>query len=176
MISIAFISLGFALLVLQTATATLIETHTFSPNLLLPITIYVGVNQEIAIARGALIAFVLGYFLDAFCGSPMGLQTFISVATFMVARSAGIRLFLQGVLFQVILTFAISLIAGGTLLALQAIFRTVTPFPSADYPYSTRVLFQSSVVTALLTPFIFIALRKLTDWLTQRTDEGSAAP
>ncbi len=176
MIYIALIGLGFILLVLQTAIATLIDYHTFTPHLLLPITIFLGVNQDIPISRGAVVAFVLGYLLDAFCGSPMGLQTFVLVATFMVARSAGIRLFLQGVLFQLILTFAISLIAGVTLLALHAIFRTVSPFPTADYRYSVRVLFQSSLVTALITPFFFKALQKLKGWLTQRTDEGSAAP
>lgn len=176
MIYIALIGLGFVLLVLQTAVATLVDYHTFTPHLLLPITIFLGVNQDIPIIRGAAVAFILGYFLDAFCGSPMGLQTFMLVATFMVARSAGIRLFLQGVLFQVILTFAIGLIAGGTLLALHAIFRTVSPFPAADYRYSARVLIQSSLVTALITPFVFKALQKIKGWLTQRTDEGPAAP
>jgi rod shape-determining protein MreD len=176
MIYIALIGLGFVLLVFQTAVATLVDYHTFIPHLLLPITIFLGVTQDIPISRGAVVAFVLGYLLDAFCGSPMGLQTFVLVATFMVARSAGIRLFLQRVLFQVILTFIISLIAGGTLLALHAIFRTVAPFPTADYRYSARVLLQSSLVTALITPFVFKALQKLRSWLTRRTDEGPAAP
>ena len=175
MIPVALIGLGFSLLVLQTAIATRIDYHSFTPNLLLPIVIFIGVNQDVPIARGTLIAFVLGYLLDAFCGSSLGLQTFVFVATFMVARSAGIRLFLQGVLFQVILTFVISLIAGGTLLALHAIFRTASPFPAAYYPYSARVLIQSSIVTALLTPIMFKALRKIESWFTQRADEGSTA-
>jgi rod shape-determining protein MreD len=176
MIDIALIGIGFILLVLQSAVATLIDYHTFTPHLLLPITIFLGVNQDIPISRGATVAFVLGYLLDAFCGRPMGLQTFVLVATFMVARSAGIRLFLQGVLFQVILTFVISLIAGGTLLALHAIFRTVAPFPTTDYSYSARVLIQSSLVTALITPLVFKALQKLRSWFVARTDEGPAAP
>jgi rod shape-determining protein MreD len=174
MIVVALIGFGFALLVLQTALATLLEVHTFTPNLLLPITIYLGINQDIPVARGAIIAFILGYLLDAFCGSPVGLQTFVIVATFMVARGAGLRLFLQGTAFQIILTFAISLIAGGTLIALHAIFRTVAPFSTNDYPYIARILVQSSAITALITPPIFKVLQKLESWLTQRTDERSS--
>jgi len=176
MIYIVLIGLGFILLVLQTAVATLIDYHTFTPHLLLPITIFLGVNQDIPISRGVVVAFVLGFLLDSFCGSPMGLQTFVLVATFMVARSAGIRLFLQGVLFQVILTFAISIIAGGTLIALLAIFRDAAPFATADIGYSARVLVQSSLVTALITPFVFKALQRLKNWFMQRTDEGPAVP
>lgn len=169
--NIAVILFGFLLLVFHTAVATLIELHTFSPNLMLPITISLGVSQNVSIVRGAFVAFVLGYLLDTFCGTPMGLQTFVLVATFLVARSARLRLFLRGPSFQVGLTFVISLIAGGTILALRAIFEKVAPFPSSDIKYTALILIKSSSTTALTAPVIFISIRKIEDWLTLRTDE-----
>ena len=84
------------LLVLEAALGTLIPMHAFAPNLMLPIVIYLGVSPEVQIVRGALISFLLGYLLDSFCGNPMGLQTFVLAASFMVARGAGLRLFPQG--------------------------------------------------------------------------------
>jgi rod shape-determining protein MreD len=173
--NLALIGFGFALLILQAVLSTLIPLHTFAPNLMLPITIFLGVYHEVPIVRGALIAFVLGYLLDAFCGSPMGLHTFVLVAVFMVARGAGLRLFLRGPLFQISLTFMMSLLAGGTVVALRAIFEKLAPFPTADYRNTALILVQSSLVTALSAPPIFMAIRKIEGLPAQRSDEGSTA-
>lgn len=123
------IAFGFVLLVLQSAIAARFPIHPLTPNLLLPIVIFLGVQQDVHLLRGAAISFVLGYLLDMFCGSPMGLSTFVLVATFMAARGAGIRLFLRGALFQVALVFVAAMLAGGTALALRAIFSPPEAFP-----------------------------------------------
>jgi rod shape-determining protein MreD len=86
--SVVLILFGLTLLVFQAAAATLIPLHQVAPNLLLPIAIFLGVSHEVHISRGAILSFVLGYLLDAFCGSPMGLYTFTLVATFMASRLA----------------------------------------------------------------------------------------
>ena len=79
--------LGFVLLIVQASATALINVHPFSPNLLLPVVIYLGVSHEVGLVRGGMLAFVLGYLLDSFTGSPMGLHTFVLVATYMLARS-----------------------------------------------------------------------------------------
>ena len=173
--NIVLIALGFVLLAVQSALATMIPIHTFAPNLMLPITIILGVSHEVPIVRGALIAFILGYLLDAFCGSPMGLHTFVLVAIFMVSRGAGLRLFLRGPLFQVILTFLMGLAAGGTIVALRAIFEKPAPFPTEDYQNTVMVIAKSAAVTALAAPLIFMAVRRIEGLPAQRSDEGSAA-
>ena len=67
-----------------------------TPSLLLPLVVFMGVH-EYSIARGAALAFTLGYLLDIFAAAPVGLFTFITVATFIVSRAAGVRLAAQSV-------------------------------------------------------------------------------
>ena len=88
---LALVALGFALLVAQAALGVLMPLHEWAPNLMLPIVIYLGVTHDVQVARGAAASFVLGYLLDTFCGSPMGLQTFVMVASFLIARESGHR-------------------------------------------------------------------------------------
>ena len=94
--NLAFILLAFALLVFESALASLIPFESVAPNLLLPIVIYLGVTHDVHLVRGAALSFILGYLLDSFCGSPMGLSTFVMVATYLLARGAGLRLFARG--------------------------------------------------------------------------------
>jgi len=152
--------------------------------------------------RGAAISFVLGYLLDMFCGSPMGLSTFALVATFMAARGAGIRLFLRGALFQVALVFFAAMVAGGTALALRAIFSPPEAFPlempaiglagdvialvtSSDEASAPRIgsvvstaitLVASAIATALCAPPIFAVVRRIDAMRARRREtEGTQA-
>jgi rod shape-determining protein MreD len=171
--NIAMVVFGFLLLVFQTTLATLAPIYAIGPNLILPITLYLGVSQEIHIVRGAIISFVLGYLLDAFCGNPIGLQTFVMVAAFMVSRGAGLRLFLRGALFQMLMAFMMTLIAGVTILALPAIFEGLAPV--SNYRHTFLMLFSSALVTALLTPPVFVVLHKIRGWFGERSDESAKA-
>jgi rod shape-determining protein MreD len=173
--NLALIVLGFVLLVLQAATATLVPAHAIAPNLLLPVVIYLGVSHDVHVVRGAAISFVLGYLLDSFCGSPMGLQTFVLVATFVLSRFAGLRLFMRGPLFQVILTFVVGMVAGGTILALRAIFERPAPFPVGTAADAAVTVVGPALTTALVSPLVFIAVRRVDGIATRRRDEGAAA-
>jgi rod shape-determining protein MreD len=162
MISLLLILFGFSLLVLQTALGTLLPMHGFAPNLMLPIAVYLGVSAEVHLVRGALISFLLGYLLDSFCGNPMGLQTFVLTASFVVARGAGLRLFPQGGLFQVLLSFLIAIAFGATVLALRAIFEqpSVTMLGSG-VGESGATLLRSAAATALVSPLVFAVTGRL---------------
>jgi cell shape-determining protein MreD len=168
--NLAIVIFGYVLLVIQTTLATLIPIQAMGPNLILPITLYLGVSQEIHIVRGAILSFILGYLLDSFSGYPIGLQTFVMTSAFMVARGAGLRLLLRGAAFQILMAFTVSLVAGVTTLALPAIFEGLTPL--GTYGQTLLILLSSATVTALLTPLIFVAIRKIRGWSGQR-DEGS---
>lgn len=169
--TIAVILLGFGALIVQTAVATLISVHPFAPNMMLPFAIFLGISAEVHIVRGAFICFVLGYLLDAFCGSPMGLQTFILVASFMVARGARLRLVPQGAGFQILLTFAMALLSGGVLLALRAIFDRRAPFITDDTQRNAQSLVEYAISTALFAPPIFWAIRRIGSWLLARPED-----
>ena len=178
--NLGIILFGFLILVLQTALATLVPLYSFAPNLALPIAVFQGLRQEVGLARGALTAFVLGYLLDAFCGSPMGLHTLVLVAAFLFARQVGLRLFFRGPLFQLVLTFATCLLAGGTILALRAIFEkdvfeTVQDFQSGELRVTLVSTVKSAIATTGVAPLIFLALSRIEGVAVQRSDEGPAA-
>ena len=155
------VAFGLLLLTAQAALATLAPMHTFAPNLVLPIVLCLGVSADVYMVRGALISFVLGYLLDAFCGNPMGLQTFVMVAVFMLARGAAFRLFPHGPLFSALLTFGMAVISGFAVLALRAIFEKQSEMLTYDSGRTARILFQSAATTALLAPPLFAVVRRI---------------
>ena len=181
--SALLIALGFLLLVLESSLATLVPVHAVAPNLLLPLAIYLGVTHEIPLVRGAGTSFVLGYLLDTFCGNTMGLHTFVLSATFMVARGAGLRLFLRGPAFQIVSTFVVALAAFGTILALRAIFEAnAIPTSVWDEPVgvagglevTARLLLVPALVTALVSPPLFAVVRRIEAIGVRRSEQRNS--
>jgi rod shape-determining protein MreD len=171
--NLAFILLGFAILVLQSAVSTRVSLDVWSPNLLLPIVLYLGVSHDVHIVRGASLSFVLGYLLDSFSGSPMGLSTFVMVATFLVARGAGVNLLMRGRIFQIVLTFAFGVLAGGAVLALRAIFEPPAPFPIPGVSGTILSVGGGAAVTSILAPAMFLFVRRLDALVTRRREEAA---
>jgi len=171
----ALFALAFAMLVAQSALAVVIPLSDWAPNLVLPMAIYLGVSQDVHLVRGALLSFVLGYLLDSFCGSPMGLQTFVVLASFLVARGTGLNLLIRGAAFQIVIMFVCSLVAGVSILALRAIFEPPSPFPLWGVLGTIYALVFGAIATALVSPPIFIVMRRLESLLTRRREESAAA-
>jgi rod shape-determining protein MreD len=170
--ALLLIAFGFLLLVLQAALATLVPMHSVAPNLILPIAIYLGVAAEVPTVRGALVCFVLGYLLDSFCGNPMGLQTFVTTASFVVARGAGMRLFPQGLAFQILFTFMMAIAFGTTVLALRAIFeQPQLPVFGEGMAATSEAVLMPAAVTALLSPLVFAGTRRVLSLGAQKREE-----
>ncbi|MAQ16211.1 MAG: rod shape-determining protein MreD [Sandaracinus sp.] len=165
--------LGLALLVVQSALASVFPLHPFVPNLILPVLIYLGVSPEVHIVRGALLAFFLGYLYDLFCGNLMSLQTFVAVSTFMLARGAGLRLFLRSPSFQVLLTFIVAVLAGGATLALRTIFADNAPFPYGGVRETVMLLVAPAAATALAAPLVFPAVQRIEATAPKRQEATS---
>lgn len=127
-----------------------------TPSLILPLIVFTGVH-EYSVARGAALAFVLGYALDLFAGAPVGLFTFVSVAVFVLSRAAGVRLLAQTLLTQLALAFGFALAESVIVLVLLAIF--------GKNPYSARALLSivlpHAAATALVSPIVFRLAEKL---------------
>jgi rod shape-determining protein MreD len=170
--SVGLVLLGLVLLVLQSAATTMGAFHPYEPNLLLPIVIYLGVSPDVSMVRGSAVSFCLGYLLDLFCGNLMSLQTFIMVATFILARGAGLRLFLRGPAFQVLLTFVIGMLSGGAVMALRAIFEARAPFRAGTAWETLAALARPSLVTALAAPLVFLAARRVEAIMVRRREES----
>ena len=149
----AFLALGLALLVLQSNLFRLIgRLHIpgATPSLLLPLVVFMGVH-EYSMARGAALAFTLGYLLDIFAAAPVGLFTFITVATFIVSRAAGVRLAAQTWLTKIALALVFGLVQGVLIVILTAIFGNDPARPRA----LALLVAPHAIATAIFAPFIF---------------------
>ena len=119
--------LMFGLLGIARATGLTFNLPGFVPSLVLPLIVFMGVH-EFSLARGAAVAFVLGYATDLIGVAPVGLYTFTYVATFVLARAAGVRLAAQTMWMQALLAVAFTLVHSVMILVLMAIFgRDKTP-------------------------------------------------
>jgi rod shape-determining protein MreD len=126
------------------------------PALVLPLILFMGVH-EYSLARGAAVAFVLGYFTDVVGIAPVGLYTFTYVATFILARGAGVRLAAQTTWMQVLLVGAFAVLQSTMILVLLAIFGRDAWVPRALYPLAL----PHAVATAAVAPIVFRACQAL---------------
>jgi rod shape-determining protein MreD len=163
---------GFCLVVLQSALGTVLELGLLMPNPLLPLVIYLGMAPDVALWRGAVISFLLGWLFDSVCGNAMGLYTFIHVATFLVARGAGFRLIMRGRASQVLITSLVAIVGAGTLIALRSIFRPAAQFEAMSIRNLVASLLAPGLSTGAIAPFVFLVARRI-DTLRRR-EEGAA--
>src|SRR5579883_1089982 len=120
------------------------------PALVLPLILFMGVH-EYSLARGAAVAFVLGYATDVLGIAPVGLYTFTYVATFVAARAAGVRLATQTTWMQVVLVGAFALLQSVMILVLLAIFGRDAWVPRSLYPLAI----PHAMATATVAPLVF---------------------
>lgn len=146
----ALLLAGVLLLMAQTALGIVLRSDHLTPSLVLPMVLYMSVG-EFSLARGVSVAFVLGYLTDLFSGGSLGLWTFTLVGVFLLARVAGLKLFLHGVVFQTVLTFLASCVAGVGMIGLLLVFdRRVLALPPA-----LGVIAAQAAATALCAPLVF---------------------
>ena len=157
--NVAFLGVSILLLVLQGNLYRVlgrIPVPGITPNLLLPMIVFMGVH-EFSLVRGAALAFVLGYVLDLFAVAPIGLFTFVSVATFVIARLAGVRLAAQTTLTQLALALGFATAWDVIAIVMVAIF--------GKSPYAARAMAASVVphalATAALSPLVFRLAERL---------------
>jgi rod shape-determining protein MreD len=143
------------------------------PALVLPIILFMGVH-EYSLARGAAVAFVLGYATDVIGIAPVGLYTFTYVATFVLARAAGVRLAAQTTWMQVLLVLAFALVQSTMVLVLLAIFGRDAWVPRSLYP----LMVPHAIATAAVAPLIFRMAQALhaTTGGAPRAEASGASP
>jgi rod shape-determining protein MreD len=163
---------AFGLLVLQTTLATFVQLGPLMPNVVLPMVIYLGMAPDVSRFRGALLAFLLGLMQDSMCGNAMGFWTFVSVATFLVARGTGWRVIMRGRFAQVVATATGAVVAGGTIVALRRIFREDPPFEATRASAVAIAVIVPGLTTGAIGPWIFQMMRRIETF--RRRDEGSA--
>jgi len=170
--NVFIVAICFALLVAQTTLASLLAVGSLMPNVVLPMVIYLGMAPDVSRFRGASLSFLLGLLYDSMCGNAMGFWTFISVATFLVARGAGWRVIMRGRLGQVVATAAGAIVAGGTIVALRRIFRVEPPFEATRPSAIATAILAPGLTTGAIGPWMFQMMRRVETF--RRREEGSA--
>lgn len=165
--SAAIILFGFLLLVAQSTFAHFVPWDMAVPNASLAVVLYMGLH-DYNVSKGVLISFALGYLMDVFAGSPMGLFTFVTVAVFLISRVAALRLFLQGWIFEIILTFFLCLVASGLVLFVRALFDQ----DFVSLLTHLKIVVSRALVTALVAPFVFRSMAWLERVTTSRKVGG----
>jgi rod shape-determining protein MreD len=155
----AFLAAGLALLLLQENLYRVLAHVPIAglvPSLLLPLILFMGVH-EYQLARGAGVAFALGYASDLVFIAPVGLYTFTYVALFVLARAAGVRLAAQTMLMQVVLALAFTLLHAVMILVLVAIFGSDAYVPRALLP----MVLPHVLATGAIAPLVFRLAHRL---------------
>lgn len=147
--------LGLVITVVTGVVGLTVLSHVWLPHPILPVVLFLGVNSDISVVRGAILSFLFGYLLDVHSGNPMGLQTFVAMATFATARYAGFRFFMRGVFSKLLLTLVVSALAGFTILALRAIFETPPPFDAGGVQNTVLHVLPSAVSTTAVAIPVF---------------------
>ena len=166
--SALIIFLSFLLLVVQSTFAHLVPLDRVVPSLTLPVILYMGLH-DFSAAKGALISFAIGYLTDVFAGSPMGLHTLVTVAIFLISRLAALRLFLQGWIFEIALTFLLALVSSLMILAVRALFDK----DFGSLLIHLEIVFLRAVATAIAAPIIFRMTKRIEEIAPRkRTSDG----
>jgi len=154
--AIALPVLAFGLLVLESIAWRYSPWDPLTADLVLPILLWMGLS-DVPVARGAPSAFAIGYLVDLFSAGPQGLHAFVAVVVYLSSRTASLRLFSAGALFQMLLTFLASLFTSGTILFLRFIFeQSLENIGSVALSVGVRGL-----ATALVSPLIFSLARRV---------------
>ncbi|MGB5285960.1 MAG: rod shape-determining protein MreD [Polyangiales bacterium] len=154
--SIIIVLVVFAMLLLQTVFSRLLAPYPFSPYLGLPFVFALATAPGVRILRGALTAFAVGYLYDLFTGNPLGLHTFVFVLGYFSAWLVGTLLSFRGIVFQMVLSFSLTLLLGGLL----ELIRGFTPGGIARSGLTLSIaLLASALATAVLAPILFALVR-----------------
>ena len=149
---------AFAVLLVQSAFATLLAPYPFTPYLALPFVFALATAPGVRVLRGAVTAFALGYLYDLFTGNPLGMHTFVFVLGYLVAWLTGYLLSFRGVPFEMVLTFVLTLAVG-------TVVEGIRSFTPGGVSWSTGALllalFGSATATSLVAPLLFAVARRL---------------
>ncbi len=149
-----FAALTFIALAIQTTAARWLPLSTLVPDFVLILAVDLGLRHRRALAL--LLAFAMGYAMDAFSGSQIGVNTFVVTLVFLIAYEVGTHTTATGTQAGALLVFVAVLIQnlGGYLISTQ--FRA----PNQLGVLLPGALLQGAL-TALLAPPVFALVERL---------------
>ncbi len=114
-----YFALGYLFMVLQTAVLPWFFPFHFTPDLILVLIVYLGLNE--GYLRGSLLAYLLGSLMDVFAGYYLGLYGLALLATFLAVRGAAGRLNTESSMLLLFMVFCGTLVEGLLLIILGSL-------------------------------------------------------
>ena len=145
--SLAIAIAGIASMLLQTAVFPVLLPSSLAPNLLLVLVVYLGVHQFGA--PGAIGAFLLGYFLDTFSGTLLGLHAFAFTAVYLGVHQVARVLWTEAGLPAVLIVFVAACAYALLVFAIGSLAAT------AAWAHGLRHAILDALVAAAVAPLVF---------------------
>jgi rod shape-determining protein MreD len=153
---------NFVAIAIAATVAMLIQTTVFPavpwlpvmPDLMLVLAVYLGIRHHSV--GGAAGAFVLGYFLDTFAGTLLGLQAFALTAAYVAVYLVARHLWMDRGFPVIAVAFLAACVRGLALVAVGALVAA----PVSLWHHVVRYGLFEAGAAALVTPIVFAGLRR----------------
>lgn len=152
--SVATVALAAVVMVLlQTSLLPLVPMLPVVPDLLLVLTVWVGLRHHGV--GGVLGAMALGYLLDTFSGTTLGLNMFALTAAYLSTYVLALTVWTEGGVSSVLVTFAAGCVRDFAL----GVAVVLTGDPAPYWRHLVQFVFLDALAAACLAPFVFAFVR-----------------
>ncbi|PIE18695.1 MAG: hypothetical protein CSA66_04110 [Proteobacteria bacterium] len=166
---LAIILAGFLLLALESPLLHEIDVAQYVPDLVLIMTIYVGLTSSFG--RGLAVALTLGLFKDAFAlGTPIGMYLEVSAIAFMVSYRLSRRVVIRGPVGAMLVSFVFSLGASVVELILSLVFVRSFGLGLSGPGLLLASMVPQALFTAPFGIFVFWLMDRLDSLTTRKSD------
>jgi rod shape-determining protein MreD len=145
---------GSLALLLQTTILHTLTGDRIIPDLALILCVYLGLHEHSV--AGATGAFLLGYLLDSFSGSLVGLNAFAMTSVYTMVYLISRRLWMDNTLSSIAMVFLGMLVKGFAILVALAAYLSLDDRLSLA---AIQVLLAEALLAAALTPIVFGVIR-----------------
>ncbi len=145
---------GSLALLLQTTVLHTLTGDRVIPDLALILCVYLGLHEHSV--AGATGAFLLGYLLDSFSGSLVGLNAFAMTSVYTMVYLISRRLWMDNALSSIAMVFLGTLVKGFAILVALAAYLSIDDRLSLA---AIQVLLAEALLAAALTPVVFGVIR-----------------
>jgi hypothetical protein len=140
--------MGLFLVVFQTSVLDLFFVGRIGVELSLVLVIYAGFRMNVL--HGALLSFLLGFFLDCMMGSISGLFTLLYVCIFFISVLVSMRVYAEQMSLIMIFTFLCAIFEGLMIVLFYRVMYDISMFGNI-----IRVFLPQALVVSVLSPLFF---------------------
>jgi rod shape-determining protein MreD len=150
--AVAYALTGAVALLLQTTIFHTLTGGRAIPDLVLVLCVYLGMHEHNV--GGATGAFLLGYLLDSFSGSVVGLNAFAMTSVYLVVYLVSRRLWMDNALSSIAMVVLATFLKGVAILGALAAYLSIDRLS----PGAAQVLLAEALLAAALTPAVFAVI------------------